>query len=280
MSRFAWADAGFLALLPWLTAWFAAALAVLQRAAPGEPHGRAAASGFVVVQLLLSALRDAMQQARSRGDAPGWCAAVDACARVLHEAQRQERCQAARRADVAACLEPQLQALLADTAALGSEHAAAAAGGMLRALLSVDVHLLEAELPRVWRILCAGHAHAPEDSVLAACDMVAAFGDTRMLPKLLLGATVGVCDGDAADARLLCAPRLAAAWAAAARKLPPMQAPELLQCVRSCVEHAREKGVLEPHADGARRLAPLAELLAATVAGITVTPEAQSALAQ
>jgi hypothetical protein len=119
-----------------------------------------------------------------------------------------------------------------------------------------------------------------------ASGMVLAFGDTRLLPQLLLGATEAVCAkpapraaADASACELLCEPQLAAAWTSAAARLLPGQAPELLQCVRDCLTLASRAGTLSDGGAPAAHIAALTELLAANVAGVSVTPEAAAALA-
>jgi hypothetical protein len=158
--------------------------------------------------------------------------------------------------------------------------------GVLHALLDIDVHLLEAHLVAAWASLRAGNAHAPRECVRMACDMVLAFGDTRLLPQLLLRATEALCAerhaaADASTGELLCEPQLAAAWTRAAARLLPGQAPELLQCVRDCLALASRAGALDDGGAPILRgdVAALTELLAANVAGVSVTPEAAAELA-
>ena len=269
----------FVALLPWLTRCFGA----MQRPSgvAREPSGAASKHhGFAVVQLLGSALSDLMRDASKREDLGAWAAAAEAWGGVLMEAHRHDLCRAPGRA-VAGFLVATLPELLRQQGRFPSAHAAAAAGGVLRALLDIDVHLLEDRLPDVWSVLLQGATHAPAGCARAACELIVAYGETRLLPKVLVAATTALCgDGRSPGfGALLCAPELCAAWSAAASKLPAMQYPELLLCVRDCLAQADAAGVFSPRSELAGVVAPLAEMLAFTVAGIGATSEASAALA-
>jgi hypothetical protein len=283
-------DAAFLDLLPWLTSCFATAAAqhaaTKLRARAGQGSAGVPQEGFVVVRLLLASLRHAMRVTCARGDAAAWCSLAAASACVLRAAHQHELCQAANRADMLALLSTELRVVVQQCTQLGCARAAASASVVLGALLDVDVHLLEPHLPEAWRVLCVGSAHAHADCAGVACAMVVAFGDTRLLPKLLLGAMAALCgahSGADVDGALLCRPQVAAAWSAASARLPPGQAPEMLQCVRACLALADASGLLCAASRGSparSSLRPVAELLAATVAGIPATLDAAAALAE
>ena len=235
-----------------------------------------------MVQLFGYALAHLMQDASKRNNLGVWAAAADAWSDVLLEAHRHDLCRAPGRA-VSVFLVSMLPELLLQQGRLSGARAAAAAGRVLQALLDVDVHLLEDHLPAVWSVLLRGAAHAPAVCAAAARDLVIAYGETRLLPKVLVAATTALCDGCSPDApeygALLYAPELGTAWSTAAAKLPAMQYPELLVCVRDCLAQADAAGAFSPRGDLARVSAPLAEMLSATVAGIGATPEASAALA-
>ena len=277
-------DPCFVALLPWLTRCFG----TMQR-----PHGigqeasipAAAASkdqGFALVQLFGSALAALMQDASKRDDLGAWTAGVDAWCDVLLEAHRHDLCRAPGQI-VSVFLGARLLELFQQQGRFQSAQAAAAAGGVLRALLDIDVRLLEDRLPDVWFVLMKGASHAQAGCVRAACDLVVAFGETRLLPKLLVAATTALCDCSPSDAAsglgvLQCAPELSKAWSLAVEKLPAMQFPEVLLCVRDCLAQAEAAGMFGPRSALACLAAPLAEVLSAAVAGTCATPEASSAL--
>ena len=271
----------FVALLPWLTRCFGAMQRPSGVAREAPPSGAASKHhGFALVQLLGSALSDLMRDASTRDELGAWAAAAEAWGGVLMEAHRYDLCRAPGRA-VAGFLVATLPELLRQQRRFPGAHAAAAAGGVLRALLDIDVHLLEDRLPDVWSVLLRGAAHAPAGCARAACELVVAYGETRLLPKVLVAATTALCgDGRAPGfGALLCSPELCAAWSAAASKLPAMQYPELLLCVRDCLAQADVAGVFSPRSELAGVVAPLAEMLAFTVAGIGATSEASAALA-
>jgi len=268
-------------MLPWLTRCFGSMqrphAAAREAASSGSKH-----HGFAVVQLFGTALADLMRDASKRNDLDAWVAAAEAWSAVLLDAHRHDLCRAPGRA-VSVFLLSLLPELLLQQGRFPSARAAAAAGSVLRALLEVDVHLLEERLSDVWSVLMHGAALAQADCVCAARDLVIAYGETRLLPKVLVAATTALCVGRTRNTpevgALLCAPELGAAWAAAAEKLPAMQCPELISCVRDCLAHADAAGAFAPGSMLDCVIASLAEMLSATLSGVVATPEASAALA-
>ena len=246
------------------------------------PGAASKETGFALVQLFGSALLASMQDATKRDDLEAWIAAVDAWRDVLLEAHRHDMCRAPGQA-VSVFLGAKQSELLQQQGRFRSAQAAAAAGGVLRALLEIDVRLLEDRLPDVWTVLVHGASHAQASCVRAAWELVIAYGETRLLPKLLVAATTALCDCQPADAPglglLHCAPELSKTWSGAVEKLPAMQYPEVVLCVRDCLALAEAAGLFGPRSGLACLAAPLAELLSAAVAGACATPEASSALA-
>ena len=238
--------------------------------------------GFALVQLFGASLSTMMQDASMRDDLRAWTTTVDAWCDVLLEAHRHGLCHASWPA-VSVFLSARLSELLQQQGRFRNAQAAAAAGSVLRALLEIDVRLLEGHLPDVWSVLMRGASQAQASCVRAACELVIAYGETRLLPKLLVAATTALCDCNPDDAPglgvLHCAPELSKAWSGAVETLPAMQYPEVLLCVRDCLAQAEAAGLFGARSRLACLSAPLAEVLSAAVAGACATPEASSALA-
>ena len=237
---------------------------------------------FAVVRLFGASLSALMQDASRRDDLRAWTAAADAWCDVLLEAHRHDLCRAPGQT-VSVFLGARLLELLQQQGCFRSAQAAAAAGSVLRALLEIDVRLLEERLPEVWSVLVRGSLHTQTSCVRAACELVIAHGETRLLPKVLAAATTALCDCNPDDAPgfsvLYCAPELSKAWSRAVETLPAMQYPEVLLCVRDCLAQAEAAGLFGPQSRLACLSGPLAELLSAAVAGACATPEASSTLA-
>jgi hypothetical protein len=109
-----------------------------------------------------------------------------------------------------------LSLVLQQCSVLGSTLASASAAALVGPLIDIDTRLVAMHLRPMWRAVWLGSAISPEPCRAAACNLIAAFGDTRQLDLLLLETSAAMRNSLAGEsagmAAVMCASDVAAAW--------------------------------------------------------------------
>ena len=260
-------EASYVSLLPWLLS----CVATLS-AGGAAPQAGPGSHSFALLCALLSALEESMTDACARSDAGAWCSSVAAAGGLLGDAHRLG--VLVHVADSPEALPAHLSLVLQQCSTLESSLASASAASLLAPLIDIDTRLVALHLQPAWRAVWLGSASAPEPCRAAACNLIAAFGDTRQLDVLLAEAAAAMRSSRPSEtaglATVMCSPDVAAAWFAASARAPAAQVSLIVQAVSSCLVQAVSAQVSGDQTMS--QLSPLAETLASTLSGVCVTP--------
>jgi hypothetical protein len=149
-------------------------------------------------------------------DSKAWGSTVAASCDLLRVAHRLGVLAHVHVSNSPETLPTHLSLVLQQCSVLGSTLASASAAALVGPLIDIDTRLVAVHLRPMWRAVWLGSASSPEPCRAAACNLIAAFGDTRQLDLLLLETSAAMRNSLAGEsagmAAVMCASDVAAAW--------------------------------------------------------------------